>query len=229
MDQRTCSIDGCDKRRKGRYCPMHRDRIARHGSPDGRAQQDPQSAGPCTFDGCLRPVKLKARGLCSAHAAQGWRGKPLGPVSPPATQRDDQGRKHCPKCDQWQPEGEFDPARRTGDNLRRHCRTCLTLAAIGDAEGYRDRQRETRLGVNRATFDAKFAEQGETCAICGTADPGARYWCIDHDHSCCATPGRSCGKCFRGILCTSCNTGIGMLKDDPTLMLAAFRYLRGVS
>jgi endogenous inhibitor of DNA gyrase (YacG/DUF329 family) len=59
------------------------------------------------------------------------------------------------------------------------------------------------------------------CQICGTKEWGGRWGrpCVDHNHD--------TGK-VRGILCDACNNGIGKLQDDPVLLEAAVRYLRGV-
>jgi hypothetical protein len=35
---------------------------------------------------------------------------------------------------------------------------------------------------------------------------------IDHDHDCCKTEKRSCGKCVRGLLDLSCNTSLGVIE-----------------
>lgn len=43
---------------------------------------------------------------------------------------------------------------------------------------------------------------------------------IHHDHSCCDTAGRSCGKCVVAYLCGPCNTSAGMVKDDPARLRA---------
>lgn len=59
------------------------------------------------------------------------------------------------------------------------------------------------------------------CALCGAADRSLE---IDHDHDCCKGE-RTCGKCFRGMLCRPCNVGLGMFKDSPTLLRKAARYI----
>mgnify|MGYP000933626974 CR=1 FL=1 len=56
------------------------------------------------------------------------------------------------------------------------------------------------------------------CDICGTDSPGGRYgrWHIDHDHE--------TGK-VRGLLCSPCNTSLGLLGDDPARIRRAAEYL----
>lgn len=71
------------------------------------------------------------------------------------------------------------------------------------------------------TAEQIFFYANQPCQICGSYEKPS----IDHDHSCC--PGnKSCGKCIRGILCRACNSGIGMLRDDPEILEAGARYLR---
>jgi hypothetical protein len=49
--------------------------------------------------------------------------------------------------------------------------------------------------------------QHNGCKLCG--EPLVNF-VIDHDHACCSGR-RSCGKCVRGLLCVSCNAGLGQL------------------
>lgn len=79
-------------------------------------------------------------------------------------------------------------------------------------------------GLTLLEFDLLFKSQGNCCAICKRAEIGKEHWCIDHDHSCCPTK-HACGKCVRGILCTTCNLMIGYSRDNPLLLTSAINYL----
>jgi hypothetical protein len=64
-------------------------------------------------------------------------------------------------------------------------------------------------------------EQEGLCAIAGCTNEAVS---VDHDHRCC-DGAYSCGRCVRVILCPQCNTGMGMLRDNPALVRAAADYL----
>lgn len=55
---------------------------------------------------------------------------------------------------------------------------------------------------------------------------------IDHDHSCCSgsegTRKVSCGDCVRGLLCSTCNTALGLLQESPERIRGLLTYLEGV-
>lgn len=73
-------------------------------------------------------------------------------------------------------------------------------------------------GITPEQWTAMLAGQGNACAICGTAEWGGN--CnrpsADHDHV---------TGVFRGILCNSCNNGLGRFGDDPARLRAAADYL----
>lgn len=78
-------------------------------------------------------------------------------------------------------------------------------------------------GLTMSEYDALLAAQAGCCAICGRKPDGKKLH-VDHDHACC--PGkRSCGDCVRGLLCGPCNTAVGLLQDDPDVLLSAAAYL----
>lgn len=75
--------------------------------------------------------------------------------------------------------------------------------------------RVARYGITVNDLNLLWETQRGVCAICGEILDGKKYR-IDHDHI--------TGK-VRGILCTSCNTGVGLLKDSPEVLINAARYL----
>jgi hypothetical protein len=81
-----------------------------------------------------------------------------------------------------------------------------------------------KRGISEGFYDSLLASQGGKCAICGTDNPGkgAHFFCLDHDHKCCA---KGCPACIRSLLCRRCNAAIGLFNDDPALVGAAFNYL----
>lgn len=65
-----------------------------------------------------------------------------------------------------------------------------------------------------AEFDRLMSLQSSTCAICFKKFSRTAH--VDHDH----TTGE-----VRGLLCGSCNRGIGYLQDKAELCMSAHRYL----
>lgn len=59
------------------------------------------------------------------------------------------------------------------------------------------------------------------CEVCGTLE----NLCIDHDHSCCPKPARSCGNCIRGVLCRGHNLAEGYCHSDPDEALRLAEYI----
>lgn len=78
----------------------------------------------------------------------------------------------------------------------------------------RPQQRRRQVyGMDRAAWDALVIAHGGCCAICGDQLVKPH---IDHCHQTGA---------IRGLLCSACNTGIGLLRDDPALLHSAIAYL----
>jgi len=72
-----------------------------------------------------------------------------------------------------------------------------------------------RYGISIDEFESLWNRQNGVCAICGISLKEIKYR-IDHDHN--------TGK-VRGLLCISCNTGVGLFKDSPVILTGAVRYL----
>lgn len=79
-------------------------------------------------------------------------------------------------------------------------------------------------GLTPDEYDRMFEAQDGKCAVClRPAAESSKGLHVDHDHSCCATL-PTCGKCNRGLLCLTCNMGIGHLREGQ-LLEAAIAYL----
>ncbi len=72
-----------------------------------------------------------------------------------------------------------------------------------------------RYGLSLDEYDAMLTCQQGRCAICH-AQPSDIHLAVDHDHS----SGR-----VRGLLCSDCNLGIGLFRDQASLLVAAAEYL----
>lgn len=103
------------------------------------------------------------------------------------------------------------------------CKTIKHNNAFRDSEWVcrkcRSEQRHTlRLKANYditpREVDQRLKDQDNACAIC--QQPFEDKPMVDHDHK--------SGK-VRGLLCHHCNTGIGLMRDDPKLLYRAARYI----
>ena len=81
--------------------------------------------------------------------------------------------------------------------------------------------------MSLSDYDKMLALQEGLCKICRLDFPGKfrKHFSVDHDHVCC--PGKkSCGKCIRGLVCETCNRGMGLFKDNIELIEKVLNYLR---
>ena len=83
------------------------------------------------------------------------------------------------------------------------------------------RERKRNYGISEEEYNALLEKQRGRCAIClGDSTRNTRTWSfhVDHDHA--------TGQ-VRGLLCSSCNLGLGHFGDDPIRLQAAAKYLWG--
>ena len=73
-----------------------------------------------------------------------------------------------------------------------------------------------KFGISIDQFQEMLTNQGGGCAICEAPPPENGSLHVDHDHE--------TGE-VRGLLCFSCNGGIGQFQHDPLILRAAIRYL----
>jgi len=75
------------------------------------------------------------------------------------------------------------------------------------------------------SYDQLLIDQKNCCASCFRERTVNEIFMVDHDHSCCSTTKKSCGKCVRGLVCRSCNTALGFVKDSKKHLQQLIDYL----
>ena len=83
----------------------------------------------------------------------------------------------------------------------------------------RSRHLKKQFGISIQEYNSLFTKQGCKCAICRATKVGNtqhKHMHVDHCHK--------TGK-IRGILCSKCNTLLGMARDSIKILKAAIGYL----
>lgn len=103
--------------------------------------------------------------------------------------------KTCTKCQKTKEDNKF-------HKNRLWCKKCFNHAT-------RNAKYQKRYGISAGEAD-QMKESG--CWVCGKGE----NLHIDHNHQ---------TKEIRGVLCSSCNRGLGYFQDDPQLIEKALEYL----
>lgn len=68
-----------------------------------------------------------------------------------------------------------------------------------------------RFNITPEQYGKMLEEQEGLCGMCHKPESHYKRLAVDHDRRCCPLK-RSCGKCVRGLLCSSCNTKFGLVE-----------------
>jgi hypothetical protein len=166
------------------------------------------------------------------------RGKRVSPRTEFRSNRDASAtEKACSVCSQLKPLSDFHIDRAAIDGRRHLCADCARAKRRADyradPERYRtakrrwyqenleqarraslDNQRKILYGITPEIFREMVTAQNGVCSIC---EQEPKRWSIDHDHKTGA---------IRGVICKTCNSGLGLFGDDPDRLLRAMEYLR---
>ena len=201
-------------------CGYHRYRLGLK-APDAPKAWSRRNGKHCEADGCeLTSVRV---GLCPEHAR-----------AYDAARNSKRGKRLCTYRDCGRPLAH---GRLCGTHYNMQVRGEALRPIVGMTEcpipGCDLKMREDREFCDKHRRVLKrytlTVEQMMTLWLnprCGNAVcSNTRNLHVDHDHACCPEPGKSCGKCVRGLLCHKCNVALGQVNDDRGLLLGLIDYL----
>ena len=160
--------------------------------------------------------------------------------------------KRCLICDELKDVSDFHKAKDKPDGLRNDCKKCRKLKLKSDINtthfrcykcGVLKEKNEVNFSISKSSkfkfrrcckicakqqqrinhlarsynitteqYNEMLNKQDNKCLICSKIDKLV----VDHDHN---------TGLVRGLLCDTCNRGIGYLKEDKTILLNAISYL----
>jgi hypothetical protein len=128
--------------------------------------------------------------------------------------------KVCYICKESKGYGEFPVCSTVSDGRHSYCSVCHRAKSLEYYYKNREKQRDQRLrrtyGISLHEYGQMLTMQASGCAVCGIIDP-TKTLNVDHCHQTGAV---------RGLLCQTCNSGLGHFRDDPELMERAASYIR---
>jgi len=152
--------------------------------------------------------------------------------------------KTCSKCKEEKEDQFFCKDKRRKDGLHPQCKLCVSTYSknhkkkpevwkkVKEQSGEWKRSNPDKVraqavkklfGLSWEDYLQKYAEQDGSCAICkthlilyGDRAKTDKIANVDHNHT---------TKQIRGLLCRKCNTAIGLLQDNITVIKNASEYL----
>lgn len=126
--------------------------------------------------------------------------------------------KICSMCKKEKSWTEYYPRKDRSGGITAGCKECLKVSR----DKYKDRAKEVRrwrdFKITPKEYNTMFLEQEGKCCICGKEEHEMQQnsLCVDHCHK---------TDKVRGLLCHSCNVGLGRFKDNIEYLKNAINYL----
>lgn len=130
--------------------------------------------------------------------------------------------KVCNKCGETKALELFPLSKRGKNGRQAYCRTCDNTISRDHYEKNKEKMKRDMWSydlkrlydLSVEDYNLLLKKQFNCCRICG--DQPSYRLCVDHDHR---------TNKVRGLLCKTCNLGLGKFKDDPLLLRLAAIYL----
>ena len=103
------------------------------------------------------------------------------------------------------------------------CKSCTVKRTVEynreNSTSVKSQYLKRNYGLTFEEFEAMLSDQDNCCAICGITKPQGRHkrFCVDHHHK--------TGK-VRGLLCSNCNTALGLVGDNIDTLKSMIDYLK---
>lgn len=127
------------------------------------------------------------------------------------------GKWKCVKCNNWKLPSEFYKSSRDWNGIKTTCKNC-------GVEHHREYMYvyniKRKYGISIYEYETLLIKQNGVCAICKNKKLSSKKngrLCVDHNHE--------SGE-IRGLLCSNCNTALGLMKDDINSLKMAIEYLK---
>lgn len=218
-----CSVHNCAKPSVSKgFCDTHRKRIARHGSAENTRPADwgSREKHPAYNAWC------NLRRYHNSSIPDQWREDfwafandvPPKPAGRASVQRPDPSQPWCRENFYWrQPQVALEKLADRAAYMREYSRK----ARKANPDYNKSMQLRRNYGITIADYNRMLDAQNGCCDVCGkteTTEIAGKILslAVDHDHD---------TGVVRGLLCSNCNTAIGLLGDNPAMLDAAKAYL----
>lgn len=132
--------------------------------------------------------------------------------------------KSCTKCGDEKSLKEFHKDKRAKSGLQSQCKECTKewyRSPVGKIS-LRKAHLKQQYSITLDEYDELLEKQEHCCAICGIHSSmanlgGGNHLAVDHNHD--------TGQ-IRGLLCATCNTGIGKFKESVATLQSAINYIQ---
>lgn len=226
---KRCGVIGCDKMAVAKgLCGTHYKRVARHGSTDaGRPSDWGDRFSHPLYSVWKSLSRLSTTEVCSEWKNDFWAfTKDIGgkPDTPVRLQRLVKENPYSPHNWFWL---EIDTAREGADERERNNEKQKAYAKRMRSlnPGYfKNQDLKRKYGITLDEWQRMYDEQDGACKICGQPETKidrrqglTRSLSVDHCHE---------TSKVRGLLCSDCNTAIGLFKHSELLLIKAIEYCK---
>lgn len=131
--------------------------------------------------------------------------------------------KTCTKCNKTKPKADFYKRKALKSGYNSWCKDCEKNNASTWSTNNKERRIITarkcnlkiKYGLTIEEYNGMLKEQDYRCLICHNKQE-TKMLAVDHNHT---------TNKIRGLLCTNCNTIIGLAHDDVNILESAIKYL----